>query len=66
MGRGRREARRRGEEGKGERRQEVKGDEASHGRAGSTGQSRLGFGEGRRGTNSKMPPNKAKSKNSSG
>lgn len=28
MGRGRREAKRRGEEGKGERRQEVKGDEA--------------------------------------
>ena len=50
MGRGRREARRRGEEGKGERRQEVKGDEASHGTAGSTGQSRLGFGEGRRGS----------------
>ena len=46
MGRGRREAKRKGEEGKGERRQEVKKDKASHGRAGSTGQSWLGFGEG--------------------
>ena len=46
MGRGSREATKRGEGVKGERRQEVKKDKVSHGRAGSTGQSWLGFGEG--------------------